>query len=502
MIRCCNEKVSVNMDFKILILLAVTGVRCYLLDELFRNVSSDYQAETRPLCKSPSVTDVYIDFALRQIVDLDEPKQFLNSILWVRMEWEDCRLTWNASRYEGINDIIIPQNKVWVPDLTLYDNAAADKLSGIDDYNLVIHSNGVINFNFPSLLRSVCAVDVTHFPFDFQVCNLTFGSWAYSGRQVDVINVSTKADMTSYILNSEWHVYNIPVNRVVTYYGQDPYPTLVVQLLLERRPLFYALNLLFPCFLISSVAVLGFLLPPASGEKVSLEITVLLSLAVFQLIVLELMPPSGKVSFMGMYFIISMVLVGFSCLTTVIVLNIHFKGYEVRPLPRRVRRFILVPLARVMCVNVEKQKTQMYAVPVKRRRSSVVERKIPELNENGCYRFQSFDEVALRRLSTTSSHLVEAEQHLSQAKLQNGVHVSKQLVPIIENISEKLELINRQLEVEKEQFYAGFEWRTLALILDRMFMTAYILFLMCACLSLSFTFIIFDKAPGHWGDTN
>jgi hypothetical protein len=47
------------------------------------------------------------------------------------------------------------------------------------------------------------------------------------------------------------------------------------------------------------VAVLGFLLPPASGEKVNLEITVLLSLAVFQLIVLELMPPSGNVSFMG-----------------------------------------------------------------------------------------------------------------------------------------------------------------------------------------------------------
>ena len=36
-------------------------------------------------------------------------------------EWEDCRLKWNGSNFEGIYDIIVPQNKVWVPDLTLYD---------------------------------------------------------------------------------------------------------------------------------------------------------------------------------------------------------------------------------------------------------------------------------------------------------------------------------------------------------------------------------------------
>ena len=60
------------------------------------------------------------------------------------------------------------------------------------------------------------------------------------------------------------------------------------------------MNLIFPCTLISAVAILGFLLPPASGEKVNLEITVLLSLAVFQLVVLELMPPTGDtVPFIG-----------------------------------------------------------------------------------------------------------------------------------------------------------------------------------------------------------
>ena len=63
---------------------------------------------------------------------------------------------------------------------------------------------------------------------------------------------------------------------------------------LERRPLFYLLNLIFPCSVISTVAILTFLLPPESGEKVSLCITVLLSLAVFLLVVSETMPPTSE----------------------------------------------------------------------------------------------------------------------------------------------------------------------------------------------------------------
>lgn len=39
--------------------------------------------------------------------------------------------------------------------------------------------------------------------------------------------------------------------------------------------------------------VSGFLLPPESGEKVSLEVTVLLSQAVFLLVISDFLPPSA-----------------------------------------------------------------------------------------------------------------------------------------------------------------------------------------------------------------
>jgi len=79
----------------------------------------------------------------------------------------------------------------------------------------------------------VCAVDVTFFPFDIQMCNLTFGSWAYSGTEIDFFNRSSYIDMSAYVKNSEWRIHNMPVSRKVTYYSGVPYPTLTLNLLLE-----------------------------------------------------------------------------------------------------------------------------------------------------------------------------------------------------------------------------------------------------------------------------
>jgi len=61
---------------------------------------------------------------------------------------------------------------------------------------------------------------------------------------------------------------------------------------MSRRSLFYVVNLIFPCLLIYAVSFLGFFLPSESGDKINLEITVLLALVVFLLIAGETLPPT------------------------------------------------------------------------------------------------------------------------------------------------------------------------------------------------------------------
>ena len=49
-----------------------------------------------------------------------------------------------------------------------------------------------------------------------------------------------------------------------------PYLDITFTIKIRRRTLYYFFNLIVPCILIASMAVLGFTLPPDSGEKLSL----------------------------------------------------------------------------------------------------------------------------------------------------------------------------------------------------------------------------------------
>ena len=64
--------------------------------------------------------------------------------------------------------------------------------------------------------------------------------------------------------------------------------------LLCRKSTYYVVNVVAPCMLLSALALLVFLLPPDSGEKVTLGITVLLSFTVFLLLVAENVPKTSE----------------------------------------------------------------------------------------------------------------------------------------------------------------------------------------------------------------
>lgn len=103
-------------------------------------------------------------------------------------------------------------------------------------------------------------------------------------------------DLTSYIKSNEWDVISFRSERNVIYYGccPEPFPDVTFTVEMKRKPKFYVLTIIFPCTLVLALAALGFILPADSGEKVSLEVTVLLSLSVFLLLVSDKLPASAE----------------------------------------------------------------------------------------------------------------------------------------------------------------------------------------------------------------
>ena len=59
-------------------------------------------------------------------------------------------------------------------------------------------------------------------------------------------------------------------NSIVYECCPEPYVDITFTIKIRRRTLYYFFNLIVPCVLISSMALLGFTLPPDSGEKLGL----------------------------------------------------------------------------------------------------------------------------------------------------------------------------------------------------------------------------------------
>ncbi|XP_063806928.1 neuronal acetylcholine receptor subunit alpha-10 isoform X1 [Pseudophryne corroboree] len=318
-----------------------------LMNDLFAN----YSNALRPVEDMDKAMNVTLQVTLSQIIDMDERNQILMAYLWIRQVWFDAYLRWNKDDYDGLDTIRIPSSYVWRPDIVLYNNAD-DQFTGSMETNVVIRYDGQIMWDSPAITKSSCKVDVSFFPFDAQQCRLTFGSWTYNGNQIDILNHLDTGDLTDFVENVEWEVLGMPAKKNVITYGccSEPYPDVTYTLMLKRRASFYIFNLLLPCVMISFLAPLGFYLPADSGEKVSLGVTVLLALTVFQLLVAESMPPSENVPLIGKYYIATMTMITASTALTIFIMNIHHCGPEAKPVPKWAKKFILQYMSRIFFV--------------------------------------------------------------------------------------------------------------------------------------------------------
>ncbi|CAI9620634.1 unnamed protein product [Staurois parvus] len=317
------------------------------MNDLFVN----YSNALRPVDDMDKAMNVTLQVTLSQIIDMDERNQILMAYLWIRQVWYDAYLRWNKDEYDGLDTIRIPSSYVWRPDIVLY-NSADDQFTGSMETNVVIRYDGQIMWDSPAITKSSCKVDVSFFPFDGQQCRLTFGSWTYNGNQIDILNHLDTGDLTDFVENVEWEVLGMPAKKNIITYGccSEPYPDVTYTLILKRRASFYIFNLLLPCVMISFLAPLGFYLPADSGEKVSLGVTVLLALTVFQLLVAESMPPSENVPLIGKYYIATMTMITASTALTIFIMNIHHCGPEAKPVPKWAKKFILQYMSRIFFV--------------------------------------------------------------------------------------------------------------------------------------------------------
>ncbi|CAF0735292.1 unnamed protein product [Rotaria sp. Silwood1] len=324
-----------------------------------------YNKLIRPVKHNSEKLTVYLGLRLTQLLDVDEKNQIMTTNVWLKQEWYDDKLRWDPTKYGGVDVLYIPSQQIWLPDIVLYNNADGNYEVTLMTKATVYYDGRVI-WEPPAIYKSSCTINVEFFPFDIQHCQMKFGSWTYSGEQVDLVHINQTngsipvygnnsvpyaIDLTDFYRSVEWDIMEVPAKRNVQKYTCCPqtYPDITFLITLRRKTLFYTVNLIIPCVGISFLTVLTFYLPSDSGEKVALCISILLSLTVFFLLLAELIPPTSLVvPLIGKYLLFTMILVTLSIVVTVVVLNIHFRSPSTHRMPPWVRRVFLHVLPKLL----------------------------------------------------------------------------------------------------------------------------------------------------------
>ncbi|XP_063383370.1 acetylcholine receptor subunit beta-like 2 isoform X2 [Cydia fagiglandana] len=339
---------------------------------LYDDLLSNYNRLIRPVTNVSDILTVRLGLKLSQLMEVNLKNQVMTTNLWVEQKWFDYKLQWNPDEYGGVEMLYVPSEHIWLPDIVLYNN-----WDGNYEVTLMtkatIKYTGEVNWKPPAIYKSSCEINVEYFPFDEQTCFMKFGSWTYSGFQVDLKHMDQPAgsslvhvgiDLSEFYLSVEWDILEVPATRNEEYYPccpNEPFSDITFKLTMRRKTLFYTVNLIIPCVGLTFLTVLVFYLPSDSGEKISLCISILVSLTVFFLGLAEIIPPTSlAIPLLGKYLLFTMILVSLSVWVTVCILNVHFRSPSTHTMSPWMKKLFLQLMPKLLMMRRTKYSLPEY----------------------------------------------------------------------------------------------------------------------------------------------
>ncbi|XP_013393012.1 neuronal acetylcholine receptor subunit non-alpha-2 isoform X2 [Lingula anatina] len=447
---------------------------------LLRNLLYKYDTASRPVYNASHTVTVKYGLTLTQIADMDEVNQVLTTNVWLEQEWVDERLKWNPADYNNLVVMRMPCEKIWLPDIVLY-NSADDYTAGYMQSKAMVDHNGTVFWPPPAKFRSSCKIDITFFPFDDQVCKMKFGSWAYDGFQLNMTSRNEKVDMSNYVFSGEWDLLSIDIVRNEKFYGccPEPYPDVTFYLRIRRRTLYYLINVIFPCLWLSILSLLGFWLPPDSGEKITLGITVLLAFSVFMLLIAENMPATSDfVPLIGIYLTMTMAMTSLSIVLTVFVLQLHHASPNQKPVPEWVKRIVFGVLARITGMRGAITTTGPYHLHDDIVKDDVCLTTFLENdnNENAtCNGGFQIQVDSVHHNNASQDRLNRTHSMRGSLRHLHNNHNSENKGMTYDKISKHLKLLVQKQDFEDQYLEIVNEWRLVACVIDRFLFWTFLL---------------------------
>lgn len=206
---------------------------------------------------------------------------------------------------------------------------------------------------------------ITYFPFDVQSCGFMFLPENALAHQVYLYIIPGSSNQ--HLQSMEWDLLNVtnyswvtPVEHFIEDRPVDYLSFGIACIHLARDPTYYVTTLLIPSTLLCLMALATFEAPPDSGERISLSVSMVLGLTVFQLLVANILPTSSKETpVLGRYLTANFII---ACLTVPLsMMNIKIAYGDSRLWILKyaaARKFLLEIFPRIFCMPTFKQRLQ------------------------------------------------------------------------------------------------------------------------------------------------
>ncbi|XP_017290046.1 5-hydroxytryptamine receptor 3A isoform X2 [Kryptolebias marmoratus] len=286
---------------------------------------------TRPVKNYKHPTQVSLEVLLYAILDVVEKDQKFIPYVWTVTRWNNEYISWDPDQFCGIDNVSLPTEILWKPDLTIEEMTEKDKAP--PSPYLTINSRGEVEVQNDQVLVSTCRMHIYNFPFDIQRCNLTFKSVIHTAKDIRLQPSDNSSEATEWsreVMRTqyEWLFMNMIVtaNNATNLTDQD---IVIYTITMRRRSLLYIVNFLLPVLFFLCLDLASFMISDNGGEKLSFKVTVLLAITVLQLILNEILPSSSnRVPLIAVYCIGIFTLMMLSLLETILVMYLMEKNSQ------------------------------------------------------------------------------------------------------------------------------------------------------------------------------
>jgi len=318
---------------------------------------------------------------------------------------------------------------------------------------------------------------------------------------VDFKLQNEEGDTATFIPNGEWALLGVPAkqNEVIYDCCPEPYLDITFVIKIRRRTLYYFYNLIVPCLLISSMAVLDFSLPPDSGEKLSLGVTILLSMTIFLNTVQAIIPITSDSPLIAIYFNAIMLMVAASVVTTILVLNYHHRLADTHHMPDWVQVLFLQWIPWVLCMSRPGDQITRKSILMSQKMKEMDKKEISSksLLANVLDIDDNFCAAKISQITTnnpTHHHQTVAIANGCFLRSPHSPAITDELSKSSQPLQKELVLILREIKVitdklkeDDEAAAVEGDWKFAAMVIDRVCLIVYTIFTIIATVVVLWT---------------